>query len=64
MTKGEKERVPFARHDHFVGRILVKGFVDVGYFPAFQSFCVVLSLCIYRVWKKKKRCADKRVAST
>ena len=43
MTIGERERVPFVRHDHFVeeweavGRILVKGFVSVSYFPTFLS---------------------------
>ena len=43
MTLGERERVPFVRHDHFVeeweavGRILVKGFVSVSYFPTFLS---------------------------
>ena len=41
MTLGERERVPFVRHDYFVqeweavGRILVKGFVSVSYFPTF-----------------------------
>ena len=41
MTIGERERVPFARHDHFVeeweavGRILVK--VSASYFPTFLS---------------------------
>ncbi|PFX15053.1 hypothetical protein AWC38_SpisGene20754 [Stylophora pistillata] len=41
--KGERERVPFVRHDHFVeeweavGRILVIGFVSVSYFPTFLS---------------------------
>lgn len=43
MTIGERERVPFVRHDHFikeweaVGRILVKGFISVSYFPLFLS---------------------------
>ena len=43
MIIGERERVPFVRHDHFVeeweavGRILVKGFVSVSYFPTFLS---------------------------
>ena len=43
MTTGEKERVPFVCHDHFVeewnatGRILVKGFESVSYFPLFIS---------------------------
>ena len=43
MTIGERERVPFIRHDHFikeweaVGRILVKGYQSVLYFPLFLS---------------------------
>ena len=43
MTIGERERVPFVRHDHFVdewkavGRILVKGYTSVAYFPFFLS---------------------------
>jgi len=43
MTIGERERVPFVRHDHFIeewqsmGRILVKGFTSVDYFPTFLS---------------------------
>ena len=43
MTTGERERVPFVRHEHFleeweaVGRILVKGFVSVSYSPTFLS---------------------------
>lgn len=43
MTLGERERVPFVRRDYFVqeweavGRILVKGFVSVSYFPSFLS---------------------------
>ena len=43
MTIGERERVPFVRHDHFVdeweaiGRILVKGFTALSYFPTFLS---------------------------
>ena len=43
MTIGERERVPFIRHDHFikeweaVGRILVKGYQSVSYFPLFLS---------------------------
>ena len=45
MTIGETERVPFVRHDHFVkewgggavGKILVKGFTLVTYFPMFLS---------------------------
>ena len=40
---GEKERVPFARHDLFknewkaIGDILMKGYYDVGYFPVIIS---------------------------
>lgn len=43
MTIGERERVPFVRRDHFikeweaVGRILVKGYQSVSYFPLFLS---------------------------
>ena len=43
ITIGERERVPFIRHDHFikeweaVGRILVKGYQSVSYFPLFLS---------------------------
>ena len=43
MTIGERERVPFVRYDHFVeewefvGRILVKRFESVSYFPTFLS---------------------------
>ncbi|PFX27866.1 hypothetical protein AWC38_SpisGene7419 [Stylophora pistillata] len=43
MTIGERERVPFVRHDHFIkkwgaiGRILMKGFRSVSYFPLFLS---------------------------
>lgn len=43
MTIGETERVPFVRHDHFVkeweavGRILVKSYSSVSYFPLFLS---------------------------
>ena len=43
MTIGERERVPFVRHDHFVdeweaiGRILVKGYMSVKYYPLFIS---------------------------
>jgi len=43
MTIGERERVPFVRHDHFVeeweavGRILVKGYISAAYFPFFLS---------------------------
>ena len=43
MTIGERERVPFVRHDHFipeyesVARILVVGFKTASYFPLFLS---------------------------
>ena len=43
ITIGGRERVPFVRHDHFIkewgaiGRILVKGFRSVSYFPLFLS---------------------------
>ena len=43
MTLGERERVPLVRHDHFIkewgatGRILVKGYRSVSYFPLFLS---------------------------
>ena len=43
MTIGERKRVPLIRHDHFikeweaVGRILVKGYQSVSYFPLFLS---------------------------
>ena len=43
MTIGDRERVPFVSHDHFVeewesvGRILMKGFESVSYFPTFLS---------------------------
>ena len=43
MTIGERERVPFVRHDHFikeweaVGRILVKGYKSASFFPMFLS---------------------------
>ena len=43
MTIGERERVPFVRHDHFIeeweaiGRILVKGYTSVKYYPLFLS---------------------------
>ena len=51
MTIGERERVPYVRHDHFVnewqaiGRILVQGFKMVSYFPlilskAFIGYCL------------------------
>ena len=51
MTVGERERVPFIQHGHFideweaVARILVKGYEMVSYFPtylskAFLSFCL------------------------
>ncbi|CAH3176833.1 unnamed protein product, partial [Porites evermanni] len=43
VTIGDRERVPFVRHDHFVEewesvrRILMKGFKSVSYFPTFLS---------------------------
>lgn len=43
MTIGDRERVPFVSHDHFVeeweclGRILIKRFESVSYFPTFLS---------------------------
>ncbi len=51
MTVGERERVPFVRHDHFIdeweafARILVKGYETISYFPtfiskAFMSYCL------------------------
>lgn len=51
MTIGERERVPFVRHDHFineweaVARILVRGYEMISYFPtflskAFMSYCL------------------------
>lgn len=51
MTIGERERVPYVRHDHFVsewqaiGRILVLGYKMVSYFPlilsrAFIGYCL------------------------
>ena len=52
MTIGERERVPFVRHDHFVeewnaiGRILVKGFESVSYFPLFISKAF-LGYCLF-----------------
>ena len=52
MTIAERERVPFVRHDHFVeewnaiGRILVKGFESVSYFPLFISKAF-LGYCLF-----------------
>ena len=43
MTIGARERVPYVRHDHFIsewqsiGRILVKGYKMLSYFPRFLS---------------------------
>ena len=48
MTSGERERVPFLPHENFVGgseavgRILVKGYVSISYFPTFLS-----KACLY-----------------
>lgn len=52
MTVGERERVPFVRHDHFideweaVARILVKGFEMISYFPTFMSKAF-MSYCLF-----------------
>ena len=52
MTIRERERVPLVRHDHFVeewnaiGRILVKGFESVSYFPLFISKAF-LGYCLF-----------------
>ena len=66
MTIGERERVPYVRHDHFVsewqaiGRILVQGYKMVSYFPmflsrAFLAYCLfgnVLDLVVMSSFKK------------
>jgi len=55
MTIGERESVPFVRHDHFikeweaVGRILVKGYQSVSYFPLFLSKGICLTLKFLKV---------------
>ena len=52
MTIGERERVPFVPHDHFVegwnaiGSILVKGFESVSYFTQFISKAF-LGYCLF-----------------
>ena len=52
MTIGARERVPYVRHDHFItewqsnGRILVKGYKMVFYFPRF--FCkAFIAYCLF-----------------
>lgn len=65
-TIGERERVPFVRHDHFVaewaavGRILVKGYQTTQYYPmylsrAFMSYCMfdeIPDICILESFLK------------
>jgi hypothetical protein len=52
MTVGERERVPYVRHDHFVsewqaiGRILVQGYKMVSHFPMFLSKAFV-AYCMF-----------------
>ena len=52
MTIGERERVPYVWHNHFVsewqaiGRILVKGYKMVSYFPLFLSRAF-LAYCLF-----------------
>lgn len=52
LLVGENERVPYIRHDYdkckweVVGRILVKGFLEVSYFPTSLSK-VFLSSCLF-----------------
>ena len=49
---GADERVPFVRHDLYtskweaVGTILMKGYLDFGYFPIFISYCFI-HYCLY-----------------
>lgn len=58
MTIGERERVPFVRHDHFIkewgaiGRILVKGFRSVSYFPLFLSKALCATACLMQKFLK------------
>ena len=46
------QRVPFVRHDLYIpeweaiGRILIKGYLDFGYFPIVLSYCFV-HYCLY-----------------
>jgi hypothetical protein len=53
MTIGERERVPFVRQDHFIenwesiGRILVKGYTSVDYFPLFLSKAFICFCLFY-----------------
>ena len=45
---GKPERVPYVRHDLFkygceaIGKILLKGYIDTGYFPVILSKAFVL----------------------
>ena len=54
MRIGERERVPYVQHDHFVsewqaiGRILVKGYKMVSYFPPVFIMCFSCILFIRR----------------
>ena len=49
---GTDQRVPFVRHDLYIpeweaiGRILIKGYLDFGYFPIVLSYCFV-HYCLY-----------------
>ena len=49
-TLGERERVPSLRHDFqsnewsAIGRILAKGFLDLGYFPCMRSQAFIASV--------------------
>ena len=49
---GADERVPFVRHDLYtseweaMGMILMKGYLDFGYFPIFISYCFI-HYCLY-----------------
>ena len=44
---GTDQRVPFVQHDLYIsereaiGRILIKGYLDFGYFPIVLSYCFV-----------------------
>ena len=52
FTIGERERVPFVRHDHFiqewesVARILVKGYTTTNYYPMYLSKAFI-EYCLY-----------------
>ena len=49
---GTDQRVPFVRHDLYIpeweaiGRILIRGYLDFGYFPIVLSYCFV-HYCLY-----------------